>query len=282
MRTSWCNGQWSETAGGQPTLTDDRAWTVGLGLFETLLAVDGRLPFVERHLERLGKACGQLGWAAPHETIPELPALLAECVARNPGVLARARVRLTMTAGSGPLDDLRPGADQRVWITAAPAQAAIAPLAVALSPWPRNERGALAGLKCSSYAENLVALDHARREGCAETLFFNTAGRLCEAATANVFVAGTDGVWRTPPLSSGCLPGIARAVLLDLAAAAGLRCEEGDLTHDDLERATEIVLTSAVRGPVAVCRLGTRALAPGPLTARMHALWQSALLPPRR
>jgi branched-chain amino acid aminotransferase len=148
---------------------------------------------------------------------------------------------------------------------------------VAISPWPRNERGALAGLKCASYAENLLALDAARREGFEETLFFNTSGELCEAATANVFLVA-NGVVKTPPLASGCLPGVTRGLVLELAARDGIECEEAVMGPEDLAAADEVFLTSATRGPVAISRVtGLRLPAPQ-VAVRLRELWEAEVL----
>ena len=81
-------------------------------------------------------------------------------------------------------------------------------------PWPRNERGALAGLKTTSYAENVVALAEARRRGGTEAIFANLAGHLCEGTGSNVFYV-VDGELRTPTLASGCLAGVTRALVLE-------------------------------------------------------------------
>ncbi len=81
-------------------------------------------------------------------------------------------------------------------------------------PWPRNERGALAGVKSTSYAENVVALAEAARRGASEAVFANLAGHLCEGTGTNVgYVVG--GEVRTPTLEAGCLAGVTRALLLE-------------------------------------------------------------------
>jgi branched-subunit amino acid aminotransferase/4-amino-4-deoxychorismate lyase len=130
----------------------------------------------------------------------------------------------------------------------------------------------VAGLKCASYAENLLALDHARRRGFQETLFFNTAGDLCEAAMANVFLV-KNGELRTPFLSSGCLPGIARGLVLEIAQTLGIPSAERALCVADLEAADEIFLSSAIRGPVPVSRLDEKCLTPGPVGKQLRGEW---------
>lgn len=275
MSIVWHNGSWLEEADFKPA-AGDRAITLGLGLFETMLATEGRLAFPERHGARLTEACRRLGWPEPCAAPPALSRLAAELLERNHLTSGQARVRLTVSGGSGPLNDLSVGADHSVWLTAAPLGPAPAELAVTLSPWPRNERSPLAGLKCVSYAENVVALDHARRAGCSETLFFNTAGLLCEAATANVFLVG-NGALATPDLTSGCLPGITRGVIIDLAARLGIACREAALTAEDLAAAEGVFLTSALRGPVPITRVDTRSLPVAPMLPILRAAWQALL-----
>lgn len=246
---------------------------LGLGLFETLLGVDGRVVFGERHLERLAAGCARFGWSAPQRQFAELPEAMARLMQLAGHGRGRARIRLTVTAGSGGLADLTSGADRLVWMTALPVADPPASLALDVAPWPRNERGALVGLKCASYAETLVALDRARHAGFDETLFFNTAGELCEAATANVFIV-RGGVLATPPLASGCLAGITRGVVIELAARHGIGCEEVVLRREDLDAADEVVLTSATRGPVVAARVGGRCLPQSWIGTRVRGLWE--------
>ena len=129
-------------------------------------------------------------------------------------------------------------------------------------PWPRNERGALAGLKTTSYAENVVALAYAAERGASEAIFANLAGHLCEGTGSNVFYV-VDGELRTPTLASGCLAGISRALLLEWYGG-----REVDEPVEVLAEAEEIFLVSTTRDVQAVHALrrpGARG--PGPVTA---------------
>jgi hypothetical protein len=108
-------------------------------------------------------------------------------------------------------------------------------------PWVRNERSAVAGLKTTSYAENVVALDRAHHDGSSEAIFANTAGDLCEGTGSNVFIV-VDGALVTPPLDSGCLAGITRELVIEWTDASERR-----LALDDLRRADEAFLTSSTR-----------------------------------
>ena len=130
-------------------------------------------------------------------------------------------------------------------------------------PWPRNERGALAGLKTTSYAENVVALAYAKHRGGTEALFANTVGDLCEGTGSNVFLV-RDGEVVTPPLSSGCLAGVTRALLMEWADVA-----EKDLPMSALAEADEVFLTSSTRDVQAVHAVDDRVLEPGSVSRRL-------------
>lgn len=227
-------------------LLHDRGLTHGLGVFETLLAADGRLVRADLHWERLKSGCARLGIPAPDEkaVVAELEPVVAELTA------PRVRVRVMQTAGPGGLRDLS-GISPRTVLSVEALGSFSPEITVATSPWPRNEGSPLAGVKCSSYAENLIALDHARRAGVDELIFSNTRGMLCEAATANVFVV-VAGRLRTPPIASGCLPGTTRQRVIEWARSLGIEVEERPITMNEARQADGLFLTSSTRGVVRV------------------------------
>lgn len=251
----------------------DRGITLGLGLFETVLALDNRPVFLDRHLGRLRHGCSRFGWTSSFQ---ELPEAARELLVRNQLTTGRARIRLAITAGTGPFDNLAAGNDALFWMIALPAGESQRDIAVNIATWPRNERSPLAGLKCASYAENLVALDHARRSGFQETLFLSTAGHLCEAATANLFLVKNQ-ILRTPPLESGCLPGIAREVVIELAQRDGMETRTETLVPADLDAADEIFLTSSIKGLVRVSQVGEKTYPPGTITPRLREMWAAEI-----
>jgi branched-subunit amino acid aminotransferase/4-amino-4-deoxychorismate lyase len=269
MTQLWCNGQWLETR-DLPVSPMDRGVMWALGLFETILVLDGVAIFAERHLARLAGGCERLGWQMEHE---DLRAVMEELIERNGLTRGRARIRLAMTGGSGSANDLALGLDHVVWMTAVASAEPPMTTSMHLAPWVRNERSPLAGLKCASYAENLVALHHAARLGFEETLFLNTAGQLCEAATANVFLVKNGGLW-TPSLASGCLPGITRSVVIELAGQLGVACQEAALSLEDLQESEELFLTSSIRGLMGVDRFEEQVFPSGRVTRILSDAWQ--------
>lgn len=236
----------------------DQGFTVGAGAFESLKAVDG-VPFAaRRHLERLRLSAAELDLALPW-TDDELRAAVGAVVAEVPGPLAR--VRITVTAGPAPLGPGPAAGQPTVVVAAGPLGPAAADTAVCTVPWPRNERGAVAGVKTTSYAENVVALAHARAQGCTEAIFATTTGLLCEGAGSNVFLVH-EGRLVTPTLATGCLPGVTRALVLEVTDA-----QELDVPLAALAAAPEVFLTSTTRDVQPVRTLDGRDLGdPGPRT----------------
>jgi branched-chain amino acid aminotransferase len=134
-------------------------------------------------------------------------------------------------------------------------------------PWRRKEHSPVAGLKTTSYAENVVALRHAKERDAGEAIFANTSGNLCEGTGTNIFVA-LDGELLTPPLSSGCLAGITRELVLEITEV-----HEIDIPMQRLEDVDEAFLTSSTRDLQPIHRIDDRDLlsCPGPLTATAMA-----------
>lgn len=255
----------------------DRGLTHGLGIFETLLALDGQPVALDLHLARMNEGAERLGLDAGKLAEEEIAAAMVGLLERAGLATGRARVRLAMSAGAGNLRCLEAGCDGLLWMTAAACPPPPVSMTMVMADFPHNERSPLSGIKCASYAENLIALDQARRAGADEALFLNTRGELCEAATANVFLV-RGGKLFTPPLSSGCLPGTMRARVM-----ARIAVDEVVLTADDLAAADEVFVTSATRGAVAVVKIDDRAYRQGKVVAEVAQLCKvrrGAVAPP--
>ncbi|WP_019066333.1 aminotransferase class IV [Streptomyces hokutonensis] len=238
----------------------DHGLTVGDGIFETVKATDGKTFALTRHLDRLTRSARGLG--LPDPDLDEVRRGCAAVLAANP--MPFGRLRITYTGGHGPLGSDRGEHGPTLVVALGEASRRPDSTAVVTVPWTRNERGALAGLKTTSYAENVVALARAHQHGASEALFANTVGQLCEGTGSNVFVV-LDGELHTPPVTSGCLAGITRALTVEWTGA-----KETDLPLDVLEHADEVFLTSSLRDVQAVHLLDDRQLpgAAGPVTAK--------------
>jgi branched-chain amino acid aminotransferase len=244
----------------------DHGLLVGDGVFETL-RVYGGVPFAwTRHLQRLARSAAGLGLELPE--VATLRQQADAVLAANE--LTEARLRITITGGPAPLGSERAAVPATV-VVAASALTPWPPTAdVVTVPWPRNERGATAGLKTISYAENVRALAHAHEHGAGEAIFANTRGELCEATGSNVFVVRS-GALLTPPEASGCLLGVTRALVLELAGVLGIAATETDLPVAALGDADEAFLSSTTREVQAIAHVDGLPLpdAPGLVTARL-------------
>ncbi|MBT3970314.1 MAG: 4-amino-4-deoxychorismate lyase [Actinobacteria bacterium] len=252
----WVNGQLVDRS--TPSISAvDHAIVVGDGVFETL-QVAGGTPFaLTRHLARLRFSSDGLGLLPPDDD--QVRQAVASVLDADPQA---GLVRITWSSGAGPLGSSRGDGPGTLIVATQKTNVWEASTRVHLCPWTRNEHGALVGLKTTSYAENVLALDAAHQRQCSEALFLNTAGLLCEGTGTNLFVVVDDQLV-TPPLSSGCLAGITRALVLEVTDA-----QEGDLHPDDLAQASEAFLTSSTRDVQAISHIDDLALpqAPGPQT----------------
>ena len=260
----WVNGALQDSARAAVSVLD-HGMTVGDGIFETVKAVDGTLFALGRHLDRLERSARGLGLPAPDREL--VRGACAEVLAANPMPLGR--LRITYTGGPAPLGSDRGDSAPTLVVALGETVRRADAAAVVTVPWTRNEHSAVAGLKTTSYAENVVALARAHEYGASEAIFGNTKGRLCEGTGSNVFVV-LDGRLLTPPLTSGCLAGVTRALALQW-----LDAEEADLPLSVLEEAEEVFLTGTLRDIQGVSRVDDRDLpgAPGPVTAKAMAVF---------
>ena len=249
-------------AGAAAVSPVDHAVIVGDGVFETLKVVDG-VPFaLTRHLGRLKRSADGLGLPEPDDEV--VRAAVAETLAADPEA---GRLRITWSSGPGPLGSDRGDGPGTLLVASSSGTVWPETVRVHLCEWTRNERGALTGLKTTSYAENVRALEAAHQREASEALLTNTQGRLCEGTGTNVFLV-VDGVLVTPPLSSGCLAGITRELVLELADVV-----ERDVDPTEFAEASEAFLTSSTREVGAISAVDDTVLpeAPGSVTAGMAA-----------
>jgi branched-chain amino acid aminotransferase len=255
---------------------DDRGFTLGDGLFETMRVRHGRVFRLARHLDRLARSAQRLAIPIP----PGIEASVNDIVRAN-GVVDGG-VRLTLTRGSG-APGLRPPGRPRptLLITAyprppAPDFAGFGVRAV-VATGCLNERGAATGIKHTGYVESVLARLEAEAGGVEEAILLNTRGDLAEAAAANLFLV-REGEMLTPDLASGALPGITRAAVLEIAEAVGLPAREQRLPRPALDRAEEAFLTSSLRGVVPLLSVDGREIgggAAGEVTRRVAAEYRA-------
>ncbi len=262
---AWVNGQLLDDPNAPAVAVTDHGFTVGDGVFEAVKILDGEPFALTRHLDRLAVSARGLG----------LPAFELEEVRRAVAAvldgqdLPLGRLRITYTGGEAPLGSGRGANPPTLVVVADVLERRAEATAVVTVPWPRNERGVLAGLKTTSYAENVVALAYAAERDASEAIFANLEGDLCEGTGSNIFYV-VDAELRTPTLTAGCLAGITRALLLEWYGPV----REVDEPIDVLNQASEIFLVSTTRDvqPVRSCD-GRTLEAPGPTTREAMKVW---------
>lgn len=262
---AWINGQLLSDPTAPAVPVTDHGLTVGDAVFEAIKVVDGQPFALQRHLDRLERSASGLGLVGldPDDVRRGVQAVL------EAEHLALGRLRITVTGGNAPLGSGRGTDPVTVIVVASPMEPAAETTAVVTVPWPRNERGALAGLKTTSYGENVVALARAQQAGASEAIFANLAGDLCEGTGSNVFYV-VGGELRTPTLDSGCLAGVTRALVIDWFGA-----KEVDEPIEVAAGAEEIFLVSTTRDVQGVHRWDERTLeAPGPVTRAAAQAWR--------
>jgi branched-chain amino acid aminotransferase len=244
----------------------DGAFLYGDSLFETMKAREGRICFLEEHLERIELSARLLAFPFSRTRVREA---LEETAARLPSPASRLRLTITRGDFSGP--GLPPPDGGRFVIQARPYTEPSAPERTAgalcvLAPNRRvNPLSHIPQMKRGNYADCLYALDHARRCGAREALFVTPEGVLLEGATSNLFLV-RDGVLLTPPAGDLVLAGIMRRQVLNAASRLGIPVREAEVPLPKIYEADEIFLTNSLTGPLPVAQVEGRTVARGELS----------------
>ncbi len=216
----------------------------GWGVFTTLRLYRGQPFEFHRHWERMTRDAARLGIEMIYSE-SEVASAIAELARVNDRPEGMARVWFVRNHGGiWADDDPRAATDLLVFTRE-------------LVPWPAEHRllivphaiysaGVLAGAKMLSWAQNSLLAERARAQGYDDALLLNEHDELAECTSANVFLVIAERVL-TPPLASGCLAGVTRDVLFDIAPRAGIELREQPLTLDDLARAEEVFISSTTR-----------------------------------
>lgn len=264
----------------------DLGFSRGDSILETILVLRWRPCLWRAHFRRLLNASDATGIPIPpEEVLVSRVERVIHRVQRELGSLQRAALRIQVSSG--------------VSIDFAPATEAIESTVVVaigtLEPQrpiaERGRRAIISGLrrshafgtapaqKTGSYLNSVLAAREARRLGYDESIMLGDDGLVAEAASANLF-ALLEGVWQTPRVDVGILPGITRAHLLELCSARGIDVVEADLSVEDLRRAEEVVLTSSLRGLTPIVEIEGSRVGDGRVGAavrRLNAHYEESL-----
>lgn len=250
----------------------DRGFTLGDGVFETMVAREGRVFRLADHLDRLAEGGRVLGLSLP--TADTLGDAVARTLRANglPAAVARLTVSRGLDQGRGLAisGDASPTVVVRVSPHGGFAPPSAAALRVIVSQVRRNEGSPTSTVKTLAYADGVLARREAHRSEADDALLVNGRGTLACASSSNIFVVA-GGVLTTPPGEDGALPGVARRTVLELARTLGVPSAEAPV-GSNLEGVEEVFLTNVVTGIVPVGLVANRAVGascPGPVTARL-------------
>ena len=242
---------------------EDRGFTLGHGLFETVLWSNGAPEHWDAHVQRLERGCRSLGLPLPDRAALRMA---AEVTIEAQGSPRRASVRINWSAGAGDRG-LDPPSTVRPVLTAIASLLGPAPgpARLATAQVRRNDRSPTSRLKSLSYLDNVLARAEARAVGADEALMLNTAGKVACAAAANVFWLRHNEVF-TPDLACGVLDGVIRREVIAACHSLGLAMNEVFANPGRLAGAP-MFITNSLIGVRPVASLDGQDLPSSPLVA---------------
>ncbi|MFZ0820733.1 MAG: aminotransferase class IV [Candidatus Acidiferrales bacterium] len=241
----------------------------GWGLFTTLRVAEGELFAYERHWRRLEKDARRTHVPFPFEA-EKVRGQLHEVLRANNVREGTARIYVVYNkAGFWQSDEPEPQVDLILYSAGMPNYKE--PVRLGLREHGRHAASPLAGVKVTSWLNNVWNLAEAQEAGFDEVVLLNERGEVSECTAANIFCV-RGGRVLTPPLSSGCLEGITRGVVLEIAASVGVSAAEQTLMPEDLYRAEEVCMSSTNRNLLGVGEIAGRKIpsAPGPVTLKLE------------
>ncbi len=264
----------------------DRGFLYGDSVYEVTRTFGGHPHLLSEHLDRLERSAAGLSMRLPSR--PGIEVAIREVIAAVPGSAGAGGdlelyLRIVVTRGAGELGlDPALADEPRLVVIARPVHpppptAYREGVAVVLSHRSR----ATPSLKTGNYLESVLAVQEARAAGAHEALLRDSVGRVTEGSSSNLFLV-MSGRLVTPPLEAGLLAGITRAALIDLARRDGLEVDEEHVWPADLARATELFISSSIRGVLPVVRCDGAVVGagvPGPVTRRVMALYAASTRP---
>ena len=249
----------------------------GWGLFTTVRIVRGEAFAYERHWRRLEKDAALIRLPLIY-TGARVRVQLQELIRANRVKEGCARIYLVWnTVGSWKSDEKMAEVDLVIATADLPHYPEMVRLA--LREHGRHAASPLAGVKTISWLDSVWAAEEAKREGYDEVVLLNERGEVTECTAANIFAVRNDKVI-TPPLSSGCLEGVTRGVLMEIAAEAGTTVVEQAMRPEDLYAADEVFITSTNRNVIGVKEIAGRIIGAGvggELTKKLDAAFETYL-----
>jgi branched-chain amino acid aminotransferase len=236
---------------------NDRGFTLGHGLFETILIKKKLIPMIDYHWNRLIASAPMLGIEIPFSQ-QELESMVYELIVDNKLQDKMASARVTITHGESERGILPLQAPKPNFLISVSECARLInrPYSAVIVKTRKNEQSVSSRIKSISYLDNILARQEAMSKQYDEAILLNTASNLADGAIANVYIVKNEEIF-TPPIADGALPGVVRRVLLE-EFSANFSITERSLSVDDMLDADELFLTNALMGVKPVNRLNTK------------------------
>jgi len=236
----------------------------GWGLFTTVRIVEGEAFAYERHWRRLEKDAATTRLPMTYSGA-KVRVQLQEVIRANKVKEGCARIYLVWNSvGFWKSDEKIPEVD--LVITSADLPEYPDSMRLTVREQGRHAASPLAGVKTISWLNSVWAVAEAQREGFDEVVLLNERGEVSECTAANIFAVKKDKVV-TPPLNSGCLEGVTRGVLMEIASDAGTSVVEQTLRLEDLYAADEVFVTSTNRNVIGVSEIAGHKIGTGTIGA---------------
>jgi branched-chain amino acid aminotransferase len=247
----------------------------GFGVFETMRAYGGNVFKLEEHLKRLEDGARTIGLPPITLNFPKAIRLL---LAKNN--LSDAYVRVTLTYGVGKARLALDGKNPTVVVFAEKLPEGIERkqrdgITAGISGITHYSKNPLAKVKSTSFLQAALRKREAKERKLDDVLVLNERKHLVEASTSNIFMVDDKGVLCTPKVTDGCLPGITRETVLDIAEEAGLKAVEKAITVQELFKAREVFLTNSVMEVVPVVKVGDISFRIGRITRRIRGVYRA-------
>ena len=257
----------------------DLGFLYGYGLFETMRAYSGHIFRLEKHLERLSQSATLLG-------LPVIASDLKKAChnTMKANKLKDARIRLTVSIGGE--GEITPEIPKHPKPTVLVTAARYFPLSdeiyrkgykAVVSTIDRDSQSPLSLLKSANYLSSILARREARAAEADEAILLNERGFLCEGSTSNIFLV-SDGELITPDVESGCLPGITRQAVIELARGLGRSISEREVQLDELFHADEAFLTNSITELMPLAEVNNQRIGRGKVTERLMQAYKEAVV----
>lgn len=252
---------------------NDRGFSLGHGIFETILIKKNTYPALDYHWKRLVISAPILGISLPFSW-EDLRLMLNNLIITNNLQNQLASARITLTHGEAargilPVHQTNPN----FLITAIEYSLTNDnPFSVLIVSIRKNEHTPSARVKTISYIDNILAKKEAMEKGYDEAVLLNTSSNIADGSFSNIFMV-KDNLIITPPICDGALPGVIRSILLE-EFSKNFSFIEKSITQADLLQADEIFLTNALMGIKPVNQVNTKFFSVGPIAKKLSKLLQ--------